>query len=166
MRGHRPQLSVPEEFGYELGRLARWWRSQLDQRMRPTGLTQARWVVLVNLARSANGMLQKDVANHIGVEGPTLVRILDRIEQQGLIERRPAPTDRRGKTVHLTEKGWDIVAEFDRIAAELRGELLSGVDTAELSQCIRLFRRIRVNLEAGPQDTVADDQPQRVADQR
>ena len=143
--GRNPPLSVPEQFGFELGRLSRWWRSKLDERMKPIGLTQARWIVLVHLARGADGLLQKEVARFVGVEGPTLVRILDWLERNELIDRRTSPTDRRGKTVHLTDKGKAAMSEFDRIAAELREDLLRGIDPEMLQACIALFRTIRHN---------------------
>ena len=145
--GQQPSPTTTEAFGYELGRLSRRWRNRLDDEMRPTGLTQARWVVLVHLARGADGLLQKDVANHVGIEGPTLVRILDRLEQQGMIERRQVPSDRRGKTVHLTRKGQATTGKFDRIAARLRERLLKDVDPDELRRCTELLRSIRARLE-------------------
>lgn len=151
--GQRPPPTTTEAFGYELGRLSRRWRNRLDEEMRPTGLTQARWVVLVHLARGADGLLQKDVANHVGIEGPTLVRILDRLEQQGMIERRPVPSDRRGKTVHLTRKGLAMTGAFDRIAARLRERILKDVDPDELERCTKLLRSIRARLE---DDVIAD----------
>jgi len=143
--GRQPPLSVPEQFGFELGRLSRWWRSKLDERMKPMGLTQARWIVLVHLSRGADGLLQKEVARFVGVEGPTLVRILDWLERNELIDRRTSPTDRRGKTVHLTDKGKAAMSEFDRVAAELREDLLQGIDPETLQTCISLFRTIRHN---------------------
>ena len=93
-------VDVREQFGFRLGRLARQWRARLDEKMRPHGLTQARWVVLMHLQRGADGQLQKALAGFVGIEGPTLVHILDKLEKQSLIERRQDEADRRGKTVH------------------------------------------------------------------
>ena len=94
--------SPRDAFGFRLGRLSRWWRGQIDERLRPQGLTQARWIVLVNLRRGGEGMQQKDLARFVGVEGPTLVRVLDYLEGENLIERRADTSDRRAKSVHLT----------------------------------------------------------------
>ena len=66
-----------DQFGFRLGRLARFWRARLDEKMRPHGLTQARWVVMVHLRRGGNGFKQKELADFVGIEGPTLVHILD-----------------------------------------------------------------------------------------
>lgn len=133
------------EFGFRLGRLSRWWRGQIDERLKPMGLTQARWIVLVHLRRGGEGMLQKDLARFVGVEGPTLVRVLDYLEGETLIERRAGETDRRAKTVHLTPQGRQILQEIDRVASELRSELLDGIDDSELETCLAVFDRIHRN---------------------
>ncbi|MFC7692871.1 MarR family transcriptional regulator [Paeniroseomonas aquatica] len=66
------------------------------------GLTEARWLALLALARGGDGMTQKDLAQRLLIEGPTLVRTLDWLERQGLVERRESTQDRRAKTLHLT----------------------------------------------------------------
>ena len=78
-------------FGLELGLLARWWRSKLDERLRPLGLSQARWTALWHLARGGDGLTQKQLARAVGVEGPSMVRVLDALERDGLVERRQPP---------------------------------------------------------------------------
>ena len=93
--------SPRDAFGFRLGRLSRWWRGQIDERLRPQGLTQARWIVLVNLRRGGEGMQQKDLARFVGVEGPTLVRVLDYLEGENLIERRADTSDRRKEELEL-----------------------------------------------------------------
>ncbi|MBT7756550.1 MAG: MarR family transcriptional regulator, partial [Rhodospirillaceae bacterium] len=69
----RENLDPRDQFGFRLGRMSRLWRSWLDEKMRPHGLTQARWVVMMHLNRGADGFQQKALANFIGIEGPTLV---------------------------------------------------------------------------------------------
>jgi len=141
-------LSPQEEFGFQLGRLARWWRSRLDQQLKPLGLTQARWIVLVHLARGGDGMTQIDLARYVEVEGPTLVRVLDALEGQGLIARRASVSDRRAKTIHLTEQGKQVIARINALAAELRQSLLAGIPQDDLEHCLELFGRIRANRPA------------------
>ena len=139
--------SPRNEFGFRLGRLSRWWRGQIDERLKPLGLTQARWIVLVNLRRGGEGMLQKDLARFVGVEGPTLVRVLDYLERKKLIERRADASDRRAKSVHLTDQGHESLRQIDSIANELRARLLDGIDDRELQTCLSVFERIRGNAE-------------------
>ncbi|MBC8241501.1 MAG: winged helix DNA-binding protein [Alphaproteobacteria bacterium] len=136
-------VDVREQFGFRLGRLARQWRARLDEKMRPHGLTQARWVVLMHLQRGADGQQQKALAGFVGIEGPTLVHILDKLEKQGLIERRQDETDRRSKTVHLTDKGWRMISVLDEVAMKLRREHLAGISDADLTHCLAVFDRIQ-----------------------
>jgi len=142
-----------DQFGFRLSRLARFWRSRLDEKMRPYGLTQARWNVLIHLRRGGDGFQQKTLANFVGIEGPTLVHILDNLEKQVLIERRPDPADRRGKTVHLTADGWRMIEVLDVVAADVRRENLAGIDDADLDHCLAVFSRI----EAHVNDAAKDD---------
>jgi MarR family transcriptional regulator for hemolysin len=136
-----------EEFGFRLGKLSRWWRHQLDENLKPLDLTQARWVVLLHLDRGGDGLLQKQLAEYIGVEGPSLVRTLDALEERGLIERRTSPEDRRGKTVHLTRKGRKVNSEIHDIAVSIREDLLNGISETELRACLDVFDRIRKNTQ-------------------
>lgn len=133
------------DFGFRLGRLSRWWRGQIDERLRPLNLTQARWIVLVNLRRGGEGMLQKDLARFIGVEGPTLVRVLDYLEQVSLIERKADESDRRAKSVHLTDAGRRKLQEIDALTINLRDHLLEGISDQDLQTCIDVFERIQNN---------------------
>lgn len=137
------KMNIHDQFGFRLGRLARLWRSRLDEKMRPHGLTQARWVVLMHLQRGGDGHQQKALAKFVGIEGPTLVHILDKLEDQNLIERRQDETDRRGKTVHLTDEGWRMIGILDSVAAELRSEHLAGISDADLAHCLSVFDRIQ-----------------------
>lgn len=135
-------MEIRQEFTLELARAARTWRARLDERLRHTGLTQARWVTLAYLSLSGGGLTQRALAELVGVEGPTLGRCLDSLEAQGLIERRPDDRDRRAKLVHLTESAGPVLEEINHIAANLRHELLSEVTTEELLTCVAIFRSI------------------------
>ena len=134
------------EFANELARVARQWRTRLDAQFRGLGLTQARWRTLIEL--SANGpMTQRDLAGYLGVEGPTLVRLLDGLETQGLIERRPCPDDRRANLVHLTKAAGPVLDEIRGIADETRQEILAGIPTKDLSVARRVLATIAERLE-------------------
>ncbi|NBJ13048.1 transcriptional regulator SlyA [Microvirga arsenatis] len=134
------------EFAMELGKVARRWRTRLDSRLRARGLTQARWVALLALSR-ADGLTQRDLAATLGVEGPTLVRILDGLEAQGLIERQSCPDDRRAKRVRLTEAADPVLREIRKIADATRRELLEGIATDDLSVARRVLALIAERLE-------------------
>src|SRR5918997_3858468 len=87
--------------GRSIGQISRRWRARLDGRMAAFGLTEARWLPLLHLARGGDGLTQKALAARLGVEGPTLVRTLDWLEREGLGAPRAVPHDRRGQSVAL-----------------------------------------------------------------
>jgi MarR family transcriptional regulator for hemolysin len=138
--------SLNQEFGLKLVEMAHRWRRVLDERLRPNGFSQAQWRTLLTAARMG-GILQKDLAIGLGIEGPSLVRLLDRLEADGLIERRAAVSDRRGKTIHLTDTGRVRERELHAVVEEVRNQLLEGISAAELVACMSVFERIRANAE-------------------
>lgn len=145
--------SLRERFGFTLGRLGRIWRQQLDARLQARGVSYSRWIVLAYLARLGEGLAQKDLAGYMGIEAPTLVRLLDGLEAEGLVERRPHPSDRRAKAVHLTPGAAPELAQFEEVAAEVRAALLDGVTDADLETCIAVLDRIDANAAALPDDS-------------
>jgi MarR family transcriptional regulator for hemolysin len=135
-----------DRIGIAMSRVARLWRSRLDERLAPLGLTQAKWVILLHLSQSEGMLPQRELVDQVGVEGPTLVRVLDGLERMNLIERHDCPTDRRTKTVHLTSSAQPILEKIMRIAADLRCEVLAGIDDEELSICLKVFGRMAQNV--------------------
>ena len=136
-----------EQLGYAIGESARLWRTRLNERLRPLGLSQARWMVLLHLSKRGDGVMQKALAEWIGIESPTLVRILDRMTEDGWIERRESTTDRRAKTVHLTRQSNAIIKRIDKIAAQLRKEMLADIDSADIEACMRVLQQIKHTAE-------------------
>lgn len=141
-----------DAFALHLGRVSRGWRARLDGRLRPTGLTQARWSTLLQLSRVGGGMTQRELADRLGVEGATIGRILDALEKQGLVERRPVEGDRRAYHIHLTAAARPILKEINRIAASLRRELLGGISGPDLRRCMAVLQSIGERLEQRPED--------------
>lgn len=139
-------MNVGEQFAIELGRVSRQWRKRLDERLKQTGLTQARWLVLLHLSRTGP-MSQRELAETVGIEGPTLVRMLDSLEGQGLVERRVCGDDRRVKRIHLAEAARPVLAEITSIATSLRKELLSQVAGDELRTAWKVLKDIGDQLE-------------------
>jgi len=136
-----------ENFGMQLAETARTWRNKLDQRLKPLGLSQAKWVVLVHMSRAGDTLTQKELAQLIGIEGPTLVGLLDRLGTDGLVERRESVTDRRSKTVHLTAAGSAVMQQISEVARDLRGELFKGIEPAELLQCLQTLELLKQRLD-------------------
>src|SRR5260370_4874765 len=89
------------EFGPLITRLARLWRREVDQGVAAHGLSQATAIPLVVLSRRGKCVRQCVLAEEMGIEGPSLVRLIDLLQAEGLVERREYPTDRRAKMPHL-----------------------------------------------------------------
>ena len=83
-----PRSAKDPGIGALLGETGRAWRYRLDQRLKPLGLSQAKWITLLKLAGAEDGMTQKELAERLGIESPTLARLLDRMAADGWIERR------------------------------------------------------------------------------
>jgi len=113
------------QFGIRFSLLARRWRRALDIRLAQAGLTDATWVPLVHLHQTGGGLTQKELAALVGIDGSSLVRLLDILCRQGLAERRVDERDSRARLVHLTAQG-------EKRVAEIRQELAKG-DTTALS---------------------------------
>lgn len=139
-------METGAEFAVALGRLSRQWRTRLDERLRHTGLTQARWIVLLQLSH-AGALSQRELAERVGVEGPTLVRVLDKLEAQGLVARHACSDDRRVKRIGLTPAARPVLDEITRISTQLRQELLADVPGEEIARALRVLRTISDQLE-------------------
>lgn len=140
-------MDLGEAFGLELGRVSRRWRTRLDERLKVTGQTQARWSTLLHLARGGQDMTQRELACRVGIEGPTLVRLLDALEAQGLIERLPVEGDRRAKHIRLTDAAQPLLGQINRIAADLRREIFADLPRDDLKTCLTVLRSIGDRLE-------------------
>lgn len=145
--GTAPGNSV-DQFGWQLGQTARAWRAELDRRMATLGLTDARGFTLLQLSRADGALTQKALAGLAGVQGPTLVRVIDWLEKEELVSRSASPHDRRSKLLVLTPRGRQLAGRIERIAAEVRDELFAGVDPEAIEQCLRVFRQLRTRLAA------------------
>ena len=140
--------SVREHVGITISRTARTWRTKLDERLSPLGLTQSRWLVLMHLSRMDGQALQKDLAVSVGVEGPTLVRVLDGLERMGLVERVGVEGDRRARRICLTPKADSVINDILNIGTKLRAEALTGIPDADLEVFYRVMEVIQANLLA------------------
>lgn len=106
---------------------ARRWRSLLDERLRQIGQSAARMEALAAIINSPALSAQVDIAKRLRIEGPTMTRMLDTLEADGLVERLPDPTDRRTKQLRVTPRGESVLQEIFAVADELRDRLLGGL---------------------------------------
>lgn len=133
-------------FGVKLMHLSRAWRAELDRRLADKGVSQARWLVLLHLGHCEQPPTQRELAEHIGIESPTLARTLDALEQSGLIERQPCQQDRRVNKVILTGQAHELVQDLEEIAFKLREEIFAGIELEEVLQCQQLLKKMLGNL--------------------
>jgi MarR family transcriptional regulator for hemolysin len=134
------------ELGQTIGEISRAWRYEMNTRLKPYGLNQSMQQVLVQLHRHPDGLMQRDLARKLGIEGPTLVRLLDLLEQKELIARIPSPDDKRRKYSVLTTKAAEQIRIIEKISGELRSIMLDGLSSAEIDSGLQLVRRMRNNL--------------------
>lgn len=140
-------LTDHHRFGMQLAHMSRGWRAELDRRLAGLNLSQARWLVLLHLARFDEAPTQRELAQSVGVEGPTLARLLDSLEAQGLVKRQAVLEDRRAKKIVLYPPAKPLIDQIETIANALRVELFEGIDEEELRVCMRVHARILGNLE-------------------
>jgi MarR family transcriptional regulator, transcriptional regulator for hemolysin len=139
-------------FGPLLHGTARAWRLKLDERLKPMGLSQAKWRTLMHLALARGPLTQAEIASHLGIEEPTLVILLHRLESDRWVARKNASHDRRCKTVHLAPRAQRVIEQISSTAFKLRHELLDEISPAELRICMRVLDRIREKAEKGSGD--------------
>jgi MarR family transcriptional regulator for hemolysin len=136
----------PETIGQVLHDTARVWRHKLDQRLRPLGLSQAKWRTIAHLAKGQ--LTQCDLADRLSIEEPTLARLLARLESGGWIKRQSSQHDRRCKTVHLERKSSRLLEQIEGTARQLRHEILVTISPEDLQTCLRVLAEIRQNAAA------------------
>jgi len=135
-----------EQFGRLIGETHRLWRIRMNERLRPLGLSQARWGTLRALSCGGDAMPQMELAARVGIEPPTLVNILDGLARSGFVKRRASTTDRRVKTVHLTAKAHRKLEEIEAVAQALRLEITRNIDTATLAAAIDALESVKTQL--------------------
>ena len=141
--------------GFLMHDVSRLMRYRFDARARDLGVTRPQWRALVHLARSP-GSTQTELADLLDVEQITLCRMVDRLADAGLVERRPDARDRRVRRLHLLPPAHAIVDDLAAIGAVLEEEVLSPLEPQERVQFARSLSRILDGLRRP-----AGDQPQR-----
>ena len=130
--------------------VARQVRTRFDQRARAKGMTRAQWLILAMLERRP-GLSQNELASSLEVEPISVGRLIDRLEARGLVERRPDPTDRRVRRLHLLPEATPFLEEIETQRELLSAEILDGIDQNARSQLVEYLLRIKSNLTEAPQ---------------
>ena len=151
---HRSQN---REILFTISDVGRLLRTYADQKARLHGMTRAQWAVLLRLERR-EGLKQSDLADDLDLQPITLTRLVDRLCDSGLIERRPDPADRRAKRLYLTPAARPLLDRIATQVEELAGTVLAGVDPAAVGVMLKQLGLARDNLK----QAIAGKTPQEV----
>jgi DNA-binding MarR family transcriptional regulator len=139
------QAPLDRSFGFLLNDIARLMRKRYEQRARPFGLTRAQWQSLAHLQR-CEGINQSGLAELLELEPITVARLIDRMEEAGLVERRADPGDRRAHLLYLTERARPLIDQCRVLGDAVRAEAFAGIADDERERLIDLLIRVRGNL--------------------
>lgn len=140
-----PPLPPRREFAFILNDVARLLRTYADHRAAQFGMTRAQWAVLVRLDRS-EGLNQSELAETLDLQPITLTRLLDKLCDSGLIERRPDPSDRRAKRLFLTPAARPLLKQLAALGEEAMNAATEGVPQEHIERIVSDFAVVRDNL--------------------
>jgi len=139
-----------------LNDVARMLRTYADQKAAQFGITRAQWVVLARVDRS-EGLKQSELADVLDLQPISLTRLLDKLCESGLIERRADPIDRRAKRLFLTPAAGPLLEKLGDLGEELMGTALSGVDRESVQHMIEKLGVVKENLREAIQQRAAGE---------
>jgi MarR family transcriptional regulator for hemolysin len=140
-----PTVPITREIAINIMDVARMLKTYADQRARQFGISRAQWVVLMRLHRS-EGLKQSEFAEILDLQPISLTRLLDRLAENGLIERRPDPNDRRANRLYLTPAALPLIEQLSGLGNEMMDEVLAGLDAKAHERLLADLLRIKENL--------------------
>jgi DNA-binding MarR family transcriptional regulator len=149
-------LDLKRQLVSQLVESSRLLRNFIDHRAKGQGTTRAQWIVLFRL-REQEGLSQVDLADVLELQPISLVRLLDRLVEHGLVERRHDPKDRRANRLFLTETGRQLVDDLDSLRNAIATDVLQGVSAASIQTSLDTLRDIKERIKslADPRDVAA-----------
>jgi MarR family transcriptional regulator for hemolysin len=141
---------LDERFSTALHGTARAWRQAIDRRLKYLGVSQASWMAIAVAAKAQQPLSQSELADQLGVEGATMVAMVDRLVKAGLASREPSTTDRRIKHVVITEAGYRLYDTVRAQATAVRKELLANIDRQKLEAATDVLEALQGMIEAAP----------------
>jgi len=135
---------------------SRLLRNYIDHRAKARGTTRAQWIVLFRL-RQQEGLSQVDLADVLELQPISLVRLLDRLVEHGLLERRHDPKDRRANRLFLTASGRQLVDDLDSLRDSIASDVLQDLPEAAIKTSLKALQDIkeRIKVLADPPRDVA-----------
>jgi MarR family transcriptional regulator for hemolysin len=142
-----PVPAVQREIAFTIMDVARLLKTYADQRARQYGMTRAQWAVLFRLDRS-EGLKQSELAELLDLQPITLTRLLDRLSDNGLIERRADPNDRRANRLFLTPAARPLLERLTVLGEDMMATVLAGLDAKTIERMLRDLGLVKENLRA------------------
>ncbi|HBF28460.1 MarR family transcriptional regulator [Rhizobium sp.] len=130
---------IQRAFTSQLFLAARIWRKLVDTALTEHGVSEACAAPLLWIGRLGGGVRQTALAEHVGIESPSLVRLLDQLEAMDMVMRKDDPTDRRAKGLWLTEAGAIMATRIEAVLDQERARVLNGVSAADLETAFRVL---------------------------
>ena len=130
-----------------MNRLARVYRRGVNQALAEHGLSDARALPVLQIGRMGGGVRQVALAEELGIEGPSLVRLLDQLCAAGLVERRDDPSDGRAKTLHLTTEGAALAEVVERALHDYRSKVMARISDTDLAAALRVFAILEADVD-------------------
>jgi MarR family transcriptional regulator for hemolysin len=158
-----PAKDARARFAPLVANVAREWRRAVDARLQVYGLTEATWLPLLRIARSEAPMRQNELAASLSLEGSSVVRLLDALENSGLVERCEDRADRRAKSLVLTPRGRRTVDQVERVSQDIRDLVLGEAPDEDLARSLRLLETVRDRLVSLAEARSAAPEPKRSA---
>jgi MarR family transcriptional regulator for hemolysin len=144
----KASVSVEERFSDALHSTSRSWKQAVDRRLKYLGVSQASWMTIAIAAKAESPLSQSELADRLGVEGATMVAMVDRLVKAGLVAREASSTDRRIKRVVLTTAGVAIYEKVKTEADTLRKQLLAKMDRKKLQATTELLDNLRAIIDS------------------
>ena len=144
-------LDLKRQFIAQLVESSRLLRNYIDHRAKARGTTRAQWIVLFRL-REQEGLSQVDLADVLELQPISLVRLLDRLVEHGLLERRPDPRDRRANRLFLTKSGRRLVDDLDSLRDAIAGDVLRDVSDKHVESGLATLREVKDRIKALGED--------------
>jgi MarR family transcriptional regulator for hemolysin len=145
------RFTIERDLAFLLSDTARLLRTCADQKARQFGMTRAKWAVLFRLER-AEGLKQAELADILEVQPITLTRLIDRLCESGLIERRSDPSDRRAKRLFLTPAAKPVMERLSVVSEKMMANVLAGLDQRERKAMVASLTTIKNNLREAIQN--------------
>jgi MarR family transcriptional regulator for hemolysin len=140
-----PKQPINREFAFTIMDVARMLRTYADQRARQFGVSRAQWAVLIRIDRSP-GLKQSELAEILDLQPITLTRLLDRLADNDLIERKPDPNDRRANRLYVTPAAKPMLDQLNVLGADMMETVLEGLDAQTVERTLRQLDTVKDNL--------------------